>query len=63
MGAKTLSFIENQGYNRLHLLIKEKTRILRPWEYKQLCEVVPKKDFKTMLNALLFTGMRYVEMQ
>ena len=47
----------------MHPLIREKTRILRPWEYKQLYNAVPKKDFKTMLNALLLTGMRYVEMQ
>ena len=47
----------------MHALIREKTRILRPCEYKQLCNAVPKKDFKTMLNALLLSGMRYVEMQ
>ena len=47
----------------MHPLVREKTRILRPWEHKQLYNAVPKKDFKTMLNALLLSGMRYVEMQ
>ena len=47
----------------MHALIREKTRILRPCEYKKLHNAVPKKDYKTMLNALLHSGMRYVEMQ
>lgn len=45
------------------LLIKEKTRILRAVEYKQLYNAIPKQDHKTILNALLLSGMRYVELQ
>ncbi|MCK4364975.1 MAG: hypothetical protein KAW45_02885 [Thermoplasmatales archaeon] len=44
-------------------LLKEGTRILRPYEYKLLYNAVPKKDYKTMLNTLLLTGMRHVEAQ
>lgn len=39
------------------------TRIFRPKEFKALLEGCPKIDYKTMLQALLFTGMRYIEMQ
>lgn len=47
----------------MYPLIREKTRILRPCEYKVLYDTIPKKDYKTALNALLLSGMRYIEMQ
>ena len=39
------------------------TRIFRPNEWKALVEGCPKIDYKTMLQTLLYTGMRYVELQ
>ena len=39
------------------------TVILRPGECKRLIEALPKKDYKTIFRALLFSGMRYIEMQ
>jgi integrase len=44
-------------------IIRMGTRIFRPKEFKALLEGCPKIDYKTMLQALLFTGMRYIEMQ
>lgn len=44
-------------------IILKGTRILRPREYQRLLDGCPKIDYKTMLQALLYTGMRYVEMQ
>jgi len=40
------------------------TRIFRPREIEQLLKYgIPKIEHKTMFRALLYTGMRYVEMQ
>ena len=44
-------------------LQRESTRILRPYEYKQLYNSIPKKDYRTILDSMLLTGMRYIEMQ
>jgi len=44
-------------------IIKMGTRVLRPNEYKALEMGCQKNDLRTMLQALLYTGMRYVEMQ
>jgi len=44
-------------------LIKQGTRIFRPCEYKLVVNAIPKQEHRTMLNTLLFTGARYVEMQ
>jgi integrase len=44
-------------------IIKMGTRILRPSEFDELKSACPKPDYKIMLQALLYTGMRYVEMQ
>ena len=44
-------------------IIRMGTRILRPNEWKALLEGCPKSDYKTILQALLYTGMRYVEMK
>src|SRR4030042_4736373 len=57
--SKSFSIDKNKWYP----LGRERTRILRPCEYKILYNAVPKKEFKTSLNALLLTGMRYIEMQ
>jgi len=38
-------------------------RILRPKEYRALLYECKKPHHRTMLQALLYTGMRYVEMQ
>ena len=44
-------------------IIRHKTRILRPKEFKALLEGCPKTDYKTMLQTLLYTGMRYIELK
>jgi integrase len=44
-------------------IIRADTRVLRPSEFKALLDHVPKTDHQTMLQVLLFTGMRYVELQ
>ncbi len=36
-------------------------RILTPNEYNQLKEVIPKDEYKTKLDILMITGMRYAE--
>lgn len=44
----------------LHLYVKE-IRILTPKEYDALKTAIPKEAHKTILDILLITGMRYVE--
>lgn len=44
-------------------IIKQKTRIFRPYEWERLMRGCSKIEYKTMLEALLYTGMRYIEMQ
>lgn len=44
-------------------IIKQKTRILRPREFKRLLSGCPKTDYRTMLQTLLYTGMRYIELK
>ena len=38
-------------------------RILSPFDYDKLYEVIPKKHHQTILDVCLWTGMRYVEVQ
>lgn len=38
-------------------------RILRPSECKRLIESIPKNDYKTIYRAMLFSGMRFIELQ
>jgi len=38
-------------------------RVLRPLEYKALLRGCSKPDFRTILQTMLYTGMRYVEMK
>ena len=48
-------------------IIKGGIRILRPYEYDFLLDAIYRKNskyrYREILNALLFTGMRYVELQ
>lgn len=44
-------------------ILKTGTRILRPDEYEQLKAHIPKQDHRTILDCLLYTGMRYVEVE
>ena len=44
-------------------IIRTSVRILRPREYTALLRCCTKPHHRTMLQALLYTGMRYVEMQ
>ena len=44
-------------------ILKFKVRILRPYEYKLLLKGCGKPELRTMLQALLYTGMRYIEMK
>ena len=44
-------------------ILRFNVRILRPAEYKQLLNGCSKPDMRTMLQALLYTGMRYIEMK
>jgi len=37
--------------------------ILRPWQFKKLYNVIPKQEHKDKLEALLYTGCRYTELQ
>ena len=59
---KYFSFIKTPVLE-LYVLKTGNTRVLRPCEYRALYNAVPKKNYKTILNALLLTGMRYVEMK
>jgi len=38
------------------------TRVFRPYEVKKLIDVIPKRYHRIMFEALLYTGMRYVEL-
>lgn len=44
-------------------VIKENTRVFRPKEFNALLRGCPKIEYKTILEALLYTGMRYIEMK
>ena len=46
----------------MNILVKNKVRILRPWEYEALLAAMP-PDARIQLGGLLYTGMRYVEAQ
>ena len=47
----------------IHTHKKLETRILRPHEYRALLDGCPKTDLRTILKALLYTGVRYIELQ
>ena len=44
-------------------IIKNDTRIFRPYEWQKVLYGCPKIELRTMLEALLYTGMRYIEMK
>ena len=44
-------------------ILKSGIRILRPGECKMLMAAIPKPEYKVMFQALLYSGMRYVEAQ
>ena len=44
-------------------IMRKGVRILRPGECKRLVENIPKQEYRSIFRALLFTGMRYIEMQ
>lgn len=44
-------------------IIIQNTRVLRPSEYKTLKSAIPKNQYRTMLDALLASGMRYSEFE
>ena len=44
-------------------ILKNGIRILRPIEIKAIIDVIPKVDHKDKLEALLYTGCRYTELQ
>ena len=44
-------------------IIRTGVRILRPNEYEAILRSVTRKRHRTMLQTLLYTGMRYIELQ
>ena len=44
-------------------ILKNGIRILKPSEFKKLIDAIPKVEHKDKLEALLFTGCRYTELQ
>ena len=44
-------------------IIMHDTRILRPKEWKALLQGCSKIEYKTILQTLLYTGVRYIELQ
>lgn len=47
----------------MEAILKDKTRILRPVEFKKLVEAVPKAENKEKLETMLYTGARYSELK
>jgi integrase len=43
------------------MLQRGNTRILTPTEYELVLAAIPKADYKTMFEALMWSGMRYIE--
>lgn len=44
-------------------ILKNGVRIFRPSEFKKIVEAIPKMDHKDKMEALLYTGCRYTELQ
>lgn len=44
-------------------ILKSNIRVLRPGECKLLMAAIPKPEYKVMFQALLYSGMRYIEAQ
>lgn len=49
--------------NAIHHYLRGEIRILNPSEYDALRVAIPQDRHKTMLDILLITGMRYIEVQ
>ena len=45
------------------ILTVQNVRVFRPWEAKKFIKSIPKKEHKINFEALLYSGMRYVEAQ
>lgn len=44
-------------------IMKQGVRVFRPQEFKLFLAAIPKREFQTIIKTMLFTGMRYVELQ
>lgn len=47
----------------MEYILKGKVRILTPTEYESLINAIPKDKHQIIVKTLLFTGMRFVEIQ
>jgi len=45
-----------------HQIVRTNVRILRPHEFTALVNAIPKMDHRIRLEALLYTGCRYIEL-
>ena len=55
----------NRGFPnpKAEIITVKNVRILRPWEAKKLIDSIPKKSQRLIFEALLYSGMRYIEAQ
>jgi len=44
-------------------ILRNNVRIFRPTEWEKFIAGIPKVEYRTMMRALLYTGMRYIEMK
>ena len=58
-----LKFMLNNPSEFRREIMKMGVRVLRPKEFKALLSGCPKQEYRTMLQAMLYTGMRYIELQ
>jgi len=61
-----MNTIENKnskGYDELkpEIITVKNVRVLRPWETKKLIDAIPNKSQRLKFEALLYSGMRYIE--
>lgn len=47
---------------RKQLFVGE-TRILRPYEFQQILSVIPKNHLRNKFESLLYSGMKYIDLQ
>ena len=59
----TLEDKKSIGYDELkpEIITVKNVRVLRPWEVKKLIDAIPNKYQRLKFEALLYTGIRYVE--
>ena len=55
---------ESEGFRqkKSDIIFKVNTRILRPYEAKMLINAIPKLEYVNKFEALLYSGMRYIEL-